>query len=503
MMKHSLSLMILATSGLSTGLALAQDPPPAPPEKAPTLEEKVPPPAADDLAVRLRALSGRPGGLTSEDVGRRAVKNSKDVRAKQAEIAAASAEVDKAFAGWFPKLTLTARYTHLSPVDSGGFGPGDVRLVGTPAPAGAMPPGAPLIAIPSSALAFPVIQDQYALQAALLLPVSDYFLRISQSQAAANLGKGASELTHRAARLNAATDAKLVYYGWARAKLSHEVAKQSLSQSKSHHQAAKILFEVDRAAKADVLRAESAVAGAELLVERTSNLTALAEDRLRTLLGDPATARYEIGEDLMGSSPRQSEKLDFASLYAESLRQRLELRALEKAGLSLAEQKRAVKSVGLPRLDAFGNAYYANPNQRYVPQSSEWKATWDVGVQLTWTPNDFLTAGATAAGLEAQRAKLDAQRDQLRDALRTEIFDASQSLREAQVALGTAQRGSAAAEEAYRARAEQYRLGRASSVELTDAEADLSRSRLEVINARVGIRIARVKLDHALGRDAR
>ena len=71
------------------------------------------------------------------------------------------------------------------------------------------------------------------------------------------------------------------------------------------------------------------------------------------------------------------------------------------------------------------------------------------------------------------------------------------------MALGTAQRGSAAAEEAYRARAEQYRLGRASSVELTDAEADLSRSRLEVINARVGIRIARVKLDHALGRDAR
>ena len=112
------------------------------------------------------------------------------------------------------------------------------------------------------------------------------------------------------------------------------MAKQSLSQSKSHHQAAKILFEVDRAAKADVLRAESAVAGAELLVERTSNLTALAEDRLRTLLADPATARYEIGEDLMGSSPRQSEKLDFASLYAESLRQRLEPRALEKAGLA-------------------------------------------------------------------------------------------------------------------------------------------------------------------------
>ncbi|MCC6669050.1 MAG: TolC family protein [Polyangiaceae bacterium] len=499
-MKPSFVPLALGSLLLLAGAAAAQEPAPATP---PTLEEKAAPAAADDLAVRLRALSGRPGGLLSDDVGRRAVKNSKDVRAKQAEIAAASAEVDKAFAGWFPKLTLTARYTHLSPVESKGAGPSNVSLVATPSPAGPLPPGAPLIAIPTSALAPPVIQDQYALQAALLLPVSDYFLRISQSQAAADHGRGAADLTHRASKLNAATDAKLIYYGWARAKLSHEVAKQSLVQSKSHHQAAKVLFEVDRASKADVLRAESAVASAELLVERTSNLTELAEDRLRTVLADPPSTRYEIGEDLWGQAPRSTERLDFGPLYAEALKQRLELRALEKSGMSLAEQKRAVKSVGLPRLDAFGNAYYSNPNQRYYPATKEWKATWDVGLQVSWTPNDFLTSTATAAGLEAQRAKLDAQRDQLRDVLRTEVFDAAQSLREAQVALKTAERGASAAEEAYRARAEQYRLGRASSVELTDAEADLSRSRLEVINARVGLRIARVKLDHAVGRDAR
>jgi len=479
--------------------ALAQEPAPAPPP----IEEKAAPPAADDLAVRLRALIARPRGLTSEEVGRRATKNSQEVRAKQAEIAAASAEVDKAFAGWLPKLTLTARYVRLSPIDSPSFGPGNANLVATPAPAGPLPPGAPLVAIPSSALSFPAVLDQYTLQAALLLPVSDYFLRISQSHTAALHGKSAADLTHRASRLGAAADAKLIYYGWARAKLSSEVAKQSLTQAKSHHEAAKALFEVDRASKADVLRAESAVASAELLVERAANLTELAEDRLRTLLKDPAGTRYEIGEDLLGASPGADERMDFAPLYAEAQQRRLELRALEKAGLSLSEQKRAVKSLGYPRLDAFGNAYYANPNQRYVPQSKEWKATWDVGLQVTWTPNDLLTSNATAAGLEAQRAKLDAQREQLRDALRTEVFDASQALREARVAVKTAERGASAAEEAYRARAEQYRLGRASGVELTDAEAELLRARLEVINARVAARVAKVKLDHALGRDAK
>ena len=495
---RKLSFAAFSACVFSASLGSAQEPAPPPP-----IEEKAAPTAADDLSARLRSMMARPAGLTSADVGRRAVKNSQDVRAKQAEIAAASAEVDKAFAGWFPKLTLTARYTRLSPIDTPSFGPGNANLVATPAPAGPLPPNPPLVAIPGSALSFPVVLDQYALQAGLLLPVSDYFLRISQSHTAAQHGKGAADLTHRAAKLSAAADAKLVYYGWARAKLSHEVAKQSLVQAKSHHEAAKILFEVDRAAKADVLRAESAVAGAELLVERSSNLTELAQDRLRTVLRDPPGTRYEIGEDLLGPAPGQGERLDFAPLYAEAQRQRLELRALEKAGLSLSEQRRAVKSVSYPRLDAFGNAYYANPNQRYVPQTKEWKATWDVGLQVSWTPNDVFTSNATSAGLEAQRAKLEAQREQLRDALRTEVFDASQALREASVGVKTAERGATAAEEAYRARAEQYRLGRASSVELTDAEADLLRARLEVINARVGVRIARVKLDHALGRDAK
>lgn len=459
--------------------------------------------AEDDLGVKLAALVARPSGLTSADVGRRAARSSRDVRAKQAEVAAAEAELDKAVVGWFPRLTLTARYTHLSPIDTPSIGPGSGSLVATPAGPGPLPPGTPLVGVPASAFSFPTIQDQYALQATLSLPVSDYFLRISQTQSAANHGKGAAELTHRAAKLNAAADAKLVYYTWARAKLSVEVARQSLSQAKTHEEAAKTLFEVERASKADVLRAESQVSSAELLVERSKNLAELTEDRLRTILRDPPETRYEIGEDLFAPLPPRAERLDFKRAYDEAVRQRLELRALDKAGLSLREQRRATQNSGLPRLDAFGNAYYANPNQRYVPQQKEWNATWDVGLQLSWTPNDVLTTRAAAAGLEAQQAKVEVQKEQLRDALRSEVFDATQAVREAEVALSTAERGAKAAEEAYRVRREQFVLGRASSVELTDAESEVLRARLEVIHSRVGMRIARVKLDHAIGRDAR
>ena len=61
--------------------------------------------------------------------------------------------------------------------------------------------------------------------------------------------------------------------------------------------------------------------------------------------------------------------------------------------------------------------------------------------------------------------------------------------------------GLVAAEENYRVRRELYRAGKATIVEVTDAETDLTRARLDVVNSHVDVRIARVALSHALGRD--
>jgi len=45
------------------------------------------------------------------------------------------------------------------------------------------------------------------------------------------------------------------------------------------------------------------------------------------------------------------------------------------------------------------------------------------------------------------------------------------------------------------------RNGRATSSELTDAETELTRARLDLLNARANARTSRVQLEHALGRD--
>ena len=50
-------------------------------------------------------------------------------------------------------------------------------------------------------------------------------------------------------------------------------------------------------------------------------------------------------------------------------------------------------------------------------------------------------------------------------------------------------------------RRERFRNGRATSVELTDSEVQLTRAGVDAVNARANLRFARASLLHATGRD--
>jgi outer membrane protein TolC len=156
---------------------------------------------------------------------------------------------------------------------------------------------------------------------------------------------------------------------------------------------------------------------------------------------------------------------------------------------------------GLPKLEAFGNAYYARPNQRFVPVQDEWRATWDVGVQLSWSPNDLGASGSDTRTLEAERMKVLAQKAALTDRIQEEILRAYTSLREAELGAATAQRNLEAAEEAYRVQRVFYENGRATSFELLDSETRLLQARVDIVNLRVARHMAQVALAHAVGRD--
>jgi outer membrane protein TolC len=460
----------------------------APPAPVAATDAAVPAPSAENhLEAVLRA---RPGGLRADDVAARAERESPDVRAKRKAVEAARAKVDQALVGFAPRVQVQGRYVHNSKITAPNLGPMFQPLLDA-------------LNVPvTPSINFPLVYDMYSLQGQVVVPISDYILRITQNHAAASRSQAAARLAEAAARRKAQRDARVAFYNWARARGGVVVTTQALGTAHQHEQDVHAAVNVGTASRADLLRVESQVAQTELLVERSRNLAALAEEQLRVLMHDPASSRYELGEDLTRDPP-VSGAAQLSELFTEALGQRLELRALGETVAAIRETRKVAWAGYLPRVDGFANLYEQNPNTRYFPQESKWHFTWDVGVQLTWTINDSFTTAAQVREVDAKALETEAQRAGLADAIRLEVTQAYNTLREAEVARGTTRRQYQAAEESYRVRRDLFRVGRATSAELTDAETDLVRASLDLLNARIDARIGRITLDYALGREPR
>jgi outer membrane protein len=424
-------------------------------------------------------LGSNGGGLTADDVARRATRTSPSVRARSEELLAAGADVDRAVAAYVPEVVLGASYTRLS----------DTKGAALALPG--LPP-----------LDFQTPLNQYALQASISVPVSDYFFRVRPTHEGAKLNETAANEQFRAEKLRAAADARLAYYDWVRARLNLIVARQALAQAQGHLADSRSGLAAGTLSQADVLRIESEVARSELLVTSSQNLAELTEEQVRTAMHDDKRQSYRIGEDVRQPAPtKNTSRLE--DLWAEAERYRPELRALDAQRGALDWNTAADRAAYGPRLDLVGGATYANPNSRIFPAADEFRGSWEAGARLTWVISDVPGTAATVRGGEARARALAAERAALGDQIRLQVMSAFQERAEARVAEGTTMRRLVSAEESYRTRRLLFQNGRATTVELLDAETDLTRARLEAVDARIDGRVAEVRLAYAVGRPDR
>lgn len=96
----------------------------------------------------------------------------------------------------------------------------------------------------------------------------------------------------------------------------------------------------------------------------------------------------------------------------------------------------------------------------------------------------------------------EANLNQLRDGVRIEVTQAYEELRGARAAIEAARVGVTAAEESYNVRLRQVDAGAAVANDVIDAESDLTRARLALVDAQIAAKLARDRLSHAVGDDA-
>ena len=442
------------------------------------------------LSARLDALIGVSGGLRADDVARRARETSFDVRARSSELEAAAALVDQSFIACFPRLGLSASYTRFSPITAPNLG----TLIATNGPPGVVQPGQTLIGFPFT---FPVLLNAEMLRAQLTVPITDLFLRGLPLHDGARHAERAAQLQKRATERRVEFDGKQAYFAWTRARLQSVVAGQALVAMREHLEETQRLARAGTVPEADISRVEAQVASAELLSTRATHLEEMLADRLRTALHDNAHPSYEIGETLESALPDLAD--DPNPFVDSALHARPELEALA-ANLDASDAQLSAARAGYwPRVDAFGEAQYSDPNQRYIPPVDHMYATWAVGAEVVWSPNDAVSTSYSSSAARARRDAIESQLGQLRDGIRGEVVTAWEAVRDAKTALDTTQRALHAAETNWQTRRDLYRYGRATGLEVLDAETELTRSRMEMLAARVDAEVARARWQFVLG----
>jgi outer membrane protein TolC len=484
----------------TTGAPATDGQPPAPATVPPPPDTTVTPPPRELLEVHA-------GGLTAEHVSERAAATSYNAKANEQALRGATARVDEAWAAFLPRLSGIGKYTRLSPLTPPSFGTlvtaenpnafinpmtGQPRATTAADPAGALG----LLAIP---LTIPVVLDNWLFQATLTVPISDYLARTNQNYTAATHSQEAARWDVLSARASSGSNGKIAYFNWLGARAGVVVAVLTLDDQKTHYRDAQNQFAVGNASKADVLRAETNVASAELALDRAKNLSELTEEQLRVAIHAPEGEPLVPGEDLEGTlAPVQGNVKDWTR---EALTNRAEIRSANANAESARELVWYAKGGNYPALSAFADGIVANPNSRIFPPSNRWFPSWDVGAQVTWSPNDALVTGGAVTDAESKVASIEANRQVVRDNIDVEVVQSWQAVQEADFSLQTSARELASAQEAYRVARELFTNGRGTSTTLTDAERDLTNARFDLLNAKVAARIGRVKLEHALGRD--
>ena len=442
------------------------------------------------------------GGLTADQVGQRSQITSYQAKAAEQNLSAAGARADQQWTSYLPRIGLTARYTRLSnftPPAFGGSAP--FNSVATNEPSGTVNPATTFVPERNAPLSIPLVLDNYLTQATIAIPISDYFFRIGKAYTASTLSEDAARFDVVAARAKSYADGKVAYYTWLRARGAVTVTEQSLAVARAHQKDSENQFAVGNASKADVLRAQTQVAAAELAVDRAKSGVALTERQVRIAIHAKDQDVLNPTEQLDGAVPPAPANL--RQLVSEAQAARPEVKSIDKnaeAARKLADVSRAGR---YPVLAGFGDVTYANPNQRRFPQTPTWFATWQAGAQITWSPNDILSANATGADAEARATALDAQKSATRDGVELEVTQAYQAIFEADAAIVSTQRQLASAVEGYRVARELFNNGRGTATTLIDAEIVLAQTRFEHLNALADARIGRVRLEHALGRDAK
>jgi outer membrane protein TolC len=412
--------------------------------------------------------------LTLEEAVARGLGNSLRVAGLQAREQAAQAAEQGRRAAQRPALVVVGGYTRTSHVTEFAIAQ----------------PGQPLRII------YPDIPDNYRARLDLQWPIYTAG-RLDALERAARAEREATGEDVVTARADLALEITRAFWALVTARETEQVLARSLQSIEAHVRDLRSWLDQGLIPPNEVLSAEAQQSRQRVLAIEAGNVRGIAEADLRRLIGIDVTGRIEPAARLEAGP---AETGDPAELVAQARRQRPERRALEDRAAAARARTDAAARALWPQVAVNAGYDYARPNPRIFPRSAEWRESWDVSVNVSWSLWD---GGRSRAEHAEAEAGARAASSRIGDFDREVAFEVEQrrlELDSSRAAISAAADGVRAATEARRVVGERFNAGVATSTEVLDAETARLQAELDQTRALANTKLAEARLARAVGR---
>ncbi|MFO8089743.1 MAG: TolC family protein [Desulfatiglandaceae bacterium] len=410
-----------------------------------------------------------PGVMTLEACIDEAVDNNSDLKSKAEAIGRAGYVEKQTKADFYPKVGTDYTYNRRDR---------DTNLnLGS-------------VSVPSS------VKDNFSWNVRVSQPLFTGY-SLTAAHEISKLGVDSSRLDYEIEKLDLIFRVKEGYFAVLEADKGVEVARSAVESLESNVKVARDFYNVGIIPINDVLKAEVELAKARQNLVAALNGASLARSSLNIILSRPIETSVTL-EDILVYRPEEGVFQDYVDTAMDL---RPEMKMIANALSKVDQEITLAKSAYYPEV---GLTY------RYIREGDEPgvdgsvvhdSSSWDVTAGLSWTLWDWGKTRNTVAEKKKGKSELLYNKQSLEDAIRLEVKSAVLSLDEAEKNIPTTRKALEQAEENLRVNEERYRAQVTTITEVLDAQALLSRARVDYYRSLYGHNVARARLLRAMGEE--
>ncbi|MGC8887440.1 MAG: TolC family protein [Verrucomicrobiia bacterium] len=410
-----------------------------------------------------------PGVVEPEQIIRKALRYSIELKSLERERNVAEAQFEQARAQAYPQIGADAKYTRYAGLNS--------------------------FAIPPY-LTIPDIEDRYNIGATMTQPIYTGG-KLKGLRQSAELLKSSVGEQKRSAELAIVYQVLELYWNWSKAYHQLQALDIAVKRMESHTKDIKNLRQAGMATDNDAL-------ATEVMLEQTRLRYEEAKRRLEMICANIALVTGE--KFLVDQIPAKPDVVESVKIPSEDelLRVARQMRPERAARIyetqALDERVKVAQSEYYPQVSIVARYEQAMPNMLNFPPRERWQDDAFAGVVVSWNIFDWGVRAAKVKEASARRDQSHLRLERLDDQILYEIRSARIRLMEAYERLGVSRRLVASAEKNLKVATDLWKNGLARHSDVLDAHWQLTDAQFAIISDSADVKVALAAMHYACGR---